>query len=558
MWLALITMALAATPAEDLADLMDQDAWSIGLVCTPVGAFYDTLLMGAQVLQAAGGVVDSELLDVTRGLLAEEPSLFPSQGTLRVALNEADDGPRHVALPYSGDTAGLIALAGPTGELLVVADDGGVTLKDVPAVVADGTLLFSRPGHGASTYPTALLAGLGGQTGCALAVDASVLGGAPGDLEAAALFLALDTEDLFVARVRGGPIPVVAEPLVPQESAFSGSSTLPPDVAVLLATDGLALLDVLAGAVPPDAAAELQALSESLGRQAVVPAGTTLGLFGRKESQRMVVVLPVHTPKGKPLKARKLRPLLEATLDGLEGEWEAQGDDGYRRVGVDGSETWIRYSAGQIVLGDLPETVIEAHEGAGEPWGHPQAAVLSSAWPVVAVPGHLPQLSAALPLAIGLRLHPDYLELGFDTLGDKGNDYLVGMIVGLAVPNFIEMRSRAWRATLEQELNAVVTAEIGHHAVHETFVAVPPAPRAVEDLDGDAVPWAADPAWAPLAFDLGGEDTRGTYTVELNEIGFMAHGFMDADSDGVPAHMVVTWTPEGPTPAVLLTSDGVY
>ena len=92
---------------------------------------HDTLLMGAQVLEAAGGVVDSELLDVTRGLLAEEPTPFPSRGTLRVALNEADDGPRHVALPYSGDTAGLIALAGPTGELLVVADDGGVNIFDV-------------------------------------------------------------------------------------------------------------------------------------------------------------------------------------------------------------------------------------------------------------------------------------------------------------------------------------------------------------------------------------------------------------------------------------------
>jgi len=558
--LTLTAVALAGPPSEDLARLMSQEAWSGAMVCSPAGELYDVILMGAQVLEAADQVHRPDELAMLRQLLAGDASspLVPA-GTVEVGFTEGDEGPRHLVLPFQGTADDLAALVLPGSELLTVADDGRLWMDELPLDVVDGTLRVARSGAGGGDYPWSLLDGLGGETGCVMAMDLRALGpAAPQQLEAAAVYLALDNEALFEVRLQGGPVPELPAPLIPAPAVFAGSSTLAPDVTVLVATDGLPALAAMAQSAPAAAATELLAVVEALQGRATLPPGLTLAFFGQAEARRLVAVVPVAGSNGKPLKRRRLRAVVEAGLDGWEGEWAVEGDDGYRLLSPQGTASWLRLGEGQVVFGDLAEVVIEAHTGAGEPWGDPQAEALSQAWPLVVVPGQMPQLPAALPLAMGVQVHPDHLEIGVDTLGDKGNDYLVGMLVGIAVPNFVEMRSRAWRATLETELNAVVTAQIGHHAVHASFVQVPAAPRPVDALDARQVAWQADPAWDVLAFAPAAETTRGTYSVELTELGFMAHGFMDADGDGVPAHMVVTWTPEGPTRPVLITPDSVY
>ncbi len=71
------------------------------------------------------------------------------------------------------------------------------------------------------------------------------------------------------------------------------------------------------------------------------------------------------------------------------------------------------------------------------------------------------------------------------------------------------------------------------------------------------MPWLADPVWDALAYTPQGA-VWGTYRVDLTELGFIAHGYMDADGDGVSAHMVVIVTPAGVSPPELLTPTNVY
>lgn len=558
MLLTWITASLAGGPADTLNEAMAADAYAMGLVCSPSGALYDVGLMAGQVLEAAGQVWRPEVLAQVQGWFApESASLFSRDGVLYILSNQGDGGAEDLRVPFSGTEQDLVALAAGAPWLkLAPGPDGHLVGDGQTVLVQDAALRIRVAGTGTSRLPPGMLAGLGGDVGCAVAVDLSVMPGREAPVSAVSAYLPLGTEELYLMRLQL-EVPVDGASAAPVRVGFSGSSSLPPDLVVLAADSGDDALALLGALSQDPRSARFFGLVTALGDPVGLPAGTTVAVFGQGSSRRAVAVVPALSPKGKPIKTRKAMSAVQDTLETGDGSWERQGDDGFRVVQADGYEVWIRISEGQLVIGDQPEVVAEAHVGAGEPWGSPEAAAMTAEWPYVFVPGRLPRLPTALPLAVGVRFEDGLLELGVDTLGERGNDYLVGMLVGMAVPNFVQMRQRARRTELQTELAMVVTAQLGHSAAYGGYLEVPAAPRAPEALTHDAVPWAAVPAWEPLGLSPEG-DVRGTYSVALTELGAVAHGWMDADGDGVPAHMIVTLTPAGPSPPELLTPDDVY
>ncbi len=555
MWITWMTTALAATPAEALGAALAEQAYGVAVACDPASAFYDVVWMSAQVMDATGAVVAPERFEALRRLIGQGAPVG-GDAPLLLGTNQDLTSPLRVDLPVAGGPETLADLVGLG--VLAVGPDGTLTLADHPATLVDGRLQVDARVEAPPTWSPDLLRDFGGERGCAVALD-FVAGTAfrQTSFTHAALWLALADDGLFEIRVTAPSLPAEPVPLSPEPVAWRATSTLQPDMAGLVAVPLRTAIEAIQANPAASLDAGLVSLVRDLPAELGLPAGTQVAVFGEGAARRSVAVVPVLSGRGKPLKARKLSALAGQILADQGYAVQLQTDGALVALDEDRPEAWLRFSDGQLVYGDLPEVVAEVAEGTGERWGAPGAEALTDTYPFVLVPGRLPQVPSSVRVGLGVRFPASRIELGVAPLDGRDNSYLTGMLVGLLVPNLVALRNEAWRAALTRELSQVVTAQIGHHAVHGTFLGVPAAPRAVAELDAEAVPWSADESWAPLGF-LPDDPFKGSYTVELNELGFIAHGFMDADGDGVPAHMVVTWTPEGPTRPVLLTPDEVY
>ena len=116
----------------------------------------------------------------------------------------------------------------------------------------------------------------------------------------------------------------------------------------------------------------------------------------------------------------------------------------------------------------------------------------------------------------------------------------VGILAAIAIPNFVEMQLRAKRAELPANVEGIRTAELAAYAASGAYIAVPElAPRPLDELDKLQVDWVEATAFDALGWRPDGR-LRGTYSVELNDQGFVVHGYIDVDGDGVPAYFRAT------------------
>jgi hypothetical protein len=122
-----------------------------------------------------------------------------------------------------------------------------------------------------------------------------------------------------------------------------------------------------------------------------------------------------------------------------------------------------------------------------------------------------------------------------------------------------QVRSTPQRLVHEEvkpNLNAIRAAQIAHKAVHGSYVEVTaPVPRAEAELDAVPQAWPEGTNfdnldWAPVG------KVAGIYWIELTNggEGFVAHGLIDADGDGNPAHYTAARDEE----AKAITSEGVF
>ncbi len=122
-----------------------------------------------------------------------------------------------------------------------------------------------------------------------------------------------------------------------------------------------------------------------------------------------------------------------------------------------------------------------------------------------------------------------------------------------------QVRSTPQRLVHEEikpNLNAIRAAQIAHKAVHGSYVEVTtPVPRGEAELDATPQAWPEGTHfdkldWAPVG------KVAGIYWIELTNggEGFVAHGLIDADGDGTPAHYTAARDEE----AKPITSEGVF
>ena len=131
-------------------------------------------------------------------------------------------------------------------------------------------------------------------------------------------------------------------------------------------------------------------------------------------------------------------------------------------------------------------------------------------------------------------------------------------LLGAPVSGCEQVRStpqRLGHAEVKPNLNGIRAAQIAHRAVHGSYVEVStPVPRGEAELDTKTVPWPEGTNfdqldWAPVG------NVAGIYWIEVTNggEGFVAHGLIDADGDGVPAHFTAARNEE----AKAITSEGI-
>jgi len=94
---------------------------------------------------------------------------------------------------------------------------------------------------------------------------------------------------------------------------------------------------------------------------------------------------------------------------------------------------------------------------------------------------------------------------------------------------------------LPENLVAIHVAQLSYHGSFDVFLPLEPTPRPVTALDDEPQDWSPRSGFAKLGWQPT-QRVRGTYWVEVDPDGadFVAHGMVDADADGVPAHGTVS------------------
>lgn len=121
-------------------------------------------------------------------------------------------------------------------------------------------------------------------------------------------------------------------------------------------------------------------------------------------------------------------------------------------------------------------------------------------------------------------------------------------------PDFkLGARPRQPRMELEENLNEIYTAELAYDAAFDEFVPAEPAPRPLNALTAEPIPWVGSTGFNTLGIRPDGL-VRGTWWVEVSPDGssFTVYGAIDEDGDGKPAqikrekdHEIERLTPEG-------------
>ena len=115
---------------------------------------------------------------------------------------------------------------------------------------------------------------------------------------------------------------------------------------------------------------------------------------------------------------------------------------------------------------------------------------------------------------------------------------LITIWVGLP---FVVKSRKAKMDEVTECLYGIKTAQFAHQAMAGSFVAAGPHPRSIDDLSAVPSEWTLGSAFDTLGWAPSGL-VQATYQVEVlpDSHDFIAHAWIDADGDGVPAHFTIT------------------
>ena len=148
---------------------------------------------------------------------------------------------------------------------------------------------------------------------------------------------------------------------------------------------------------------------------------------------------------------------------------------------------------------------------------------------------------------------PTRSQLASSLWAIAGLGILVLFYGAIAGPKFASMRLRDARSEIPPNLDAIRLAERAAYERSGRFIAIPRGPSELPATDHRD--WPTEHAFDAIGWRPHGP-TRGVYWVEVSEDGtdFLAHGIIDVDGDGEPAHYVANRAER----SQLITPNTVY
>ena len=465
-------------------------------------------------------------------------------GALLFARWENDDV-NLLSLPVRDDAD---SMAQVVDRLSLEPDERGGDVTDSgqrATFLPDGLLLADealRPGAlsagGGDWGP--LLAGLPTVPGCAFIMHDDAMGDEDPQPVTVSAFVPLQGGAAFTMRLEAGklPAPEIMARAVP--SPVLGTSRQLPTAVAVLSVPLKDLLAVASADMPADMAADF----ERLGEHVQIGAGLTLALFGDPREANLAAVVPVNDGKGAPMKGRKIIKGAKKLLKSEDTPFEKIDRDTIQ-TSMRGRTLVLSASDGRAAVGTNLDAVSEAAHGIGNPWSTPALAARAAEWPL-AIAG---TDSGQGQLGLGVRTRDGYWELEADLKLPEGMTLaqlapMLGMAAAMAGPAVKQANVAERREEAAKTVDTLYDLQAAHFANEHAFVALPPAPRAPDDLDKSPVPWVPGEPWESFFTPDG--PIRGAYWVEVSEDGasFTIHGMIDADGDGERAHFTRTWGEE--------------
>jgi hypothetical protein len=538
---ALAVAAMAGTPAEELGGAWARGVPDGAVACAPLGRAMEivsAVALPPEIQRDMEATASGRALLALRDPAAAAAAGLDLDGPI-VLVSRKRDGveSEDLTVAFAGSPAQAEDFVRRFGRDPV--PDAGGWRVDAPKgtarmALADGRLSLAGEVDAAPATPSTLLSGLPTVDGCVVWAELPQKGQPPMQMAA------------FVPLSGGAPATVHVGYAKPMDAALlqapvrpvSGTSSRAPSFVATLGVPLDSALELLgkAAKVPDDGLSQLR-------KHLRFGPGATVAFFDDPRKLQFAARLPVTGPDGRPMARGKLARVAKRLARGL-GEVSRVSPTAFRVVTED-RVFYVAATQGALIVGADAAAVGEAAAGIGEPWIAGEVAEWAGGW-TMAVSG------TAMPMRAGIRFRPERaeVELSMPPLPPEVSSGMLSMVGGMAATNFRQMRYKALRAEVPVNVRAIALAERAHFAENARYVAVP---RADAKLGREPAPFAGGPEWTQLGWSPDGP-LRGTYWVEVAGDGFVVHGAIDADGDGVPAEFTVT----GDGEAVMTTLEAVY
>lgn len=538
MWMWLLPSALAGSLVEEMDALVLARQPSVALTCastTAMTSLVTRVASWAPIADRLGGI--SALTGVAPAAMAMMG--VANEGVWSVALVA---GEISVDIPFSGTSAqaGLL-LGSMVGDRGLRATKEGWRLSssglEGEARLDKGALLLdfsvgSLRLPGGPARPT-LLRGLPDVDGCLVYASSSrQTGKVPVD---AGVLLIPTTGDTYQLNAHSA----VAPPASLRHGGGRVSELSTPTSPDLVVSTGVDLLDLVAELNEITSmgltAEQLQDLNRA-NRRVSVGAGATFGVY--MADKRVGGRVPLKGRLGFKLSKRKIKKGVSA-LD----ERVTWGEGGRFTMHQKGDEIVGRVRRGEVLAANDPRLLDALIAGEGTPWLSEEGAGWRASYPVVveARGMDLLKLQPGQVMRLGLGATEDMIAMQVQLPEGYGR----GMAGGESVMDRVRkgpkdlkhgVRPLQPKMELEENINGIYTAEMAYEAAFDEFVAVEPAPRRLDQLSAEPLPWPGSEGFNQLGWRPDGP-VRGTWWVEVTPDGssFTVWGAVDEDGDGVPA-----------------------
>lgn len=435
------TTLLAGPVADTRSSLEQPDPPFLAASCTALRPMLQASAILEPMLARSMGEQTGDLLPLLSTDLAGQAGL-DGDGAFSIT-----QWPDHVVvnLPFAGDSSQARALLARLAPAATIAETDGSwsgqsQRHTMTASLANGTLHLevASPSKGRPVAPGAIFDGLGDEPGCA--AFTALIPDPSKKSRPQALVIALPsgqpTAQMRVAMSQPPPALLQSS----QASNVQVHTEATPMAVATLGVDALELLELLP--MPEGKAPPLEDIRKMQGKVSVPP-GTTGAVFKYEDSVELAFVIPIASPSGRPLSARKISTYMHQAKDGPA--WS----DRYHFSAPNTKTPLLGViQDGRLLVSSRQDLLDQMAADQGQAWITPELSAYQASWPVAVLfrpPPGFPSADGASLLA-GLRGKPDYWELSAtsaETRGAPSAEVVGATIAALAAPQLAHRAKKA-------------------------------------------------------------------------------------------------------------------